>query len=427
MVREIVNRFGGQSALAGLLGIGQSAIAYWVKKGAIPTKWHSRILALALDLKIEVTASDLVARSEPAEAAPPKETVAAEPSALAELDEGSGEQPFMFYQASDGTVRIQVRVEDETLWASQRAMADIFDVEPNTIGHHLKSIFDTRELIEASVTRNFRATAFDSKVYNTKFYSLDAIISVGYRVNSHRATQFRVWATSVLKEYMTKGFALDDDRLKQGKALFGRDYFEDLLEKIREIRASERRFYQKITDIYAQCSVDYDAKSPITQRFYAHVQDKLHFAIHGKTSAELISARADASKPAMGLTSWKNEGRGGKITKSDVTVGKNYLTQEEIKDLEFLVSMYLDWATNFARRRKTMTMADWATRFDGFLEFNAYEVLHGYGHVSRDDAARKAVTEYEKFRVVQDKDYRSDFDRVVEDVKIRRKLPSSEH
>ncbi|PAM64442.1 cell filamentation protein Fic [Stenotrophomonas maltophilia] len=425
MVREIVNRFGGQTALAGQLGVGQSAIAYWVKKGTIPSKWHSRILALALDLKVDVTAADLVARDQAPEEVLRTGPAIPEHSALAELDDGSGDQPFMFYQASDGAIKVQVRVEDETIWASQRGMADIFGVDHRTISEHLGNIFDSGELIEDSVVRKFRNTALDGKAYQVSFYSLDAVISVGYRVSSYRATQFRVWATSVLKEYMIKGFALDDDRLKQGKALFGRDYFEDLLEKIREIRASERRFYQKITDIYAQCSVDYDAKSPITQRFYAHVQDKLHYAIHGKTSAELISARADASKPAMGLTSWKNEGRGGKITKSDVTVGKNYLTQEEIKDLEFLVSMYLDWATNFARRRKTMTMADWATRFDGFLEFNAYEVLHGYGHVSRDDAARKAVTEYEKFRVVQDKDYQSDFDRVVEDVKIRRKLPSS--
>jgi len=411
--------------LSGLLGVRQSAIAYWVKKGTIPSKWHSRLLALALERKVPLTAADLVAWDEPAAQGFSGEPQSLQPPPLTEPADGSAEQPFLFYQASDGAIKVQVRVEDETIWASQRGMAEIFDVQRNTINHHLKSIFDTQELMEEAVSRNFRITAADGKVYNIRFYSLDAVIAMGYRVSSYRATPFRIWATSVLKEYMLKGFALDDDRLKQGKALFGRDYFEDLLEKIREIRASEPRFYQKITDIYAQCSVDYDARSPITQRFYAHVQDKLHYAKHGKTAAELISARADANKPAMGLTSWKNEGRGGKITKSDVTVGKNYLSQEEINDLEFLVSMYLDWAPNFARRRKTMTMADWATRFDGFLEFNAYEVLEGYGHVSREEAERLAATEYEKFRIVQDKEYRSDFDRVVEDVKVRRKLPPS--
>lgn len=248
---------------------------------------------------------------------------------------------------------------------------------------------------------------------------------MGYRVNSYRATQFRVWATSVLKEYLIKGFALDDDRLRQGKSLFGKDYFEDLLEKIREIRASERRFYQKITDIYAQCSIDYDPHSPISQNFYAHVQDKLHYAIHGHTSAELIGVRANASKPNMGLTHWKNEGRGGKITKTDVTVGKNYLKKEEIENLERLVSMYLDWAENFARRQRPLTMEEWAQKLDGFLEFNAYEVLDNYGTVKRAEAERRAVFEYEKFRVVQDKNYKSDFDKIVDDIKISKKLPKS--
>ncbi|WAW07260.1 virulence RhuM family protein [Oxalobacter formigenes] len=217
------------------------------------------------------------------------------------------------------------------------------------------------------------------KNYNTKFYSLDAIISVGYRVSSYKATQFRRWATSVLREYLIKGFTLDDERLKQGSTLFGKDYFDELLERIREIRASERRFYQRVTDIYRECSIDYDPESPITKEFYAHIQDKLHYAIHGHTAAELKMIRADATKPKMGLTSYKNEKTGGKITKLDVTIGKNYLTEEEIRELERLVSMYLDWAEGFARRRIPMTMKDWAQRLDGFLSFNEYQILNDYG------------------------------------------------
>ena len=423
-VRQIVDKFGGQTALAALVGVNQSAVAYWVKKGSIPTKWHSHILALALDKGIEIDASDLIARPRQ----PAGTLVRSEPAVTSpvEGDEtGLQRTPFMFYASQDGTTRVQVLLEEETVWASQKGMGEIFGVEANTIGYHLKGIFESGELVESSVARNVRVTAADNKKYDTQFYSLDAIISVGYRVNSYRATQFRVWATSVLREYLIKGFALDDERLKQGKALFGKDYFEDLLEKIREIRASERRFYQKITDIYAQCSIDYDPNSPISQQFYAHVQDKLHYAIHGHTSAELIGLRANASKPNMGLTHWKNEGRGGKITKTDVTVGKNYLKQEEIKDLERLVSMYLDWAENFARRQRPLTMAEWAEKLDGFLEFNAYEVLDNYGSVKRCDAERRAVSEYEKFRVVQDKAYKSDFDKIVDDIKISKRLPKT--
>jgi hypothetical protein len=232
----------------------------------------------------------------------------------------------------------------------------------------------------------------------------------------------------VLKSYLTKGFALDDERLKQGKQLFGKDYFDELLGRIREIRASERRFYQKITDIFSQCSVDYDKNSPVCQQFYAHVQDKLHYAIHGHTAAELIELRADASKPHMGLQSWKNEPKGGKITKIDVAVGKNYLTQEEMENLNRLVSMYLDWAENFARRRVALTMKDWAAKLDGFLQFNAYDVLAGYGRVSHDAAVRSASLEYEKFRVIQDQQFKSDFDEVVDQIKISKRLPkSAEH
>lgn len=430
-VRHIVESFGGQTALAALVGVNQSAVAYWVKKGAIPTKWHGQILALAMDKGIQLEASDLVARQASAVSSvsgailPKKEDSRRSISQAIEsvANEVGQLAPFMFYASPSGPVKVQVLVEGETLWTSQRGMAEIFDVEVSTINYHLSNIFDSIELSEKAVIREFRITAVDGKPYDTKFYNLDAIISVGYRVNSYRATQFRVWATSVLKEYLIKGYALDDDRLKQGKALFGKDYFDELLEKIREIRASERRFYQKITDIYAQCSLDYDPHSPITQRFYAHVQDKLHYAIHGHTSAELIELRADATQPNMGLTNWKNQKTGGKITKADVPVGKNYLKQGELDDLERLVSMYLDFAANLARRQRVLNMAEWVQKLDGFLQFNEYDVLADYGKVKRDNAERHAAQEYEKYRVVQDRNYKSDFDRVVDEIKITKKLP----
>lgn len=246
---------------------------------------------------------------------------------------------------------------------------------------------------------------------------------MGYRVNSYNATQFRKWATRILKDYLIKGFVLDDERLKQGGQLFGKDYFDELLERIREIRASERRFYQKITDLYAQCSVDYDPHAPITQQFYAQVQDKLHYAVHGHTSAELIELRADASAPNMGLTNWKNASTGGKVTKLDVRIGKNYLTQDELDELNRLVTMYLDFAENFARKQKLMKMKDWIERLDAFLDFNAYRVLHGYGKVKRDAAERHATAEYDKFRMIQDAKHKSDFDNVVLAAKARR-LPA---
>lgn len=425
-VRKLVDKFGGQSALAAQLGITQSAVAYWVKQGSVPSKWHSQILSRAVDKAIQLDASDLIARpgGQEAPSGTAARSLAVGPSESAIDGSKSGHSPFMFYASATGAIKVQVLIEDETVWTSQKGMAEIFDVDVRTINEHLQNIFASQELSDISVIRKFRITAGDGKSYETNFYSLDAIISVGYRVSSHKATQFRVWATNLLKEYLLKGYALDDDRLKQGRSLFGKDYFDDLLEKIREIRASERRFYQKITDIYAQCSIDYDANSPISQQFYAHVQDKLHYAIHGHTSAELIELRADASKPNMGLTHWKNEGSGGKITKTDVTIGKNYLTKSEIGDLDRLVSMYLDWAENFARRQRPLTMVEWAKKLDGFLEFNAYAVLGNFGTVRRETAERRAVQEYEKFRVVQDKTYKSDFDRIVDDLKITKRLPN---
>jgi hypothetical protein len=430
-VRAIIGRLGGQTAVAKAIGKGQSTVGYWVQAGTIPAKWHARLLDVAERLGAPLTADDFVSRlggvaaGEPETAPPPIQALdVLAPPADPFLDSPAA-SPFLFYSSDSGTVKVRVMVEDETVWASQRGMADIFHIDVRTVSEHLVNIFSTGELTEGddSVIRKFRITAADGKSYETNFYSLDAIISVGYRVNSMQATQFRRWATGVLREYLVKGFALDDERLKAGSATFGKDYFDELLERIREIRASERRFYQKITDIYSQCSADYDKNADITQKFYAHVQDKLHFAVHGRTSAELISSRADATKPHMGLQSWKNEARGGKITKMDVTVGKNYLNREELEELNRLVSMYLDTAEGFARRRKIMTMRQWAEKLDGFLEFNAYNVLRDFGRVRRDAAENRAIREYEKFRVVQDVEYKSDFDRVVDEVKAKKLKP----
>lgn len=315
---------------------------------------------------------------------------------------------IILYTAPEGKAHIEVFFEQETFWLSQKKMAELFGVDVRTISEHLQNIFKIKELEEDSVIRKFRITAADGKNYNTQFYNLDAIIAVGYRVNSHEATRFRIWATKTLREYIIKGFVLDDERLKQGKK-FGKDYFDELLERIREIRASERRFYQKITDIYAQCSVDYDPKSEITLLFYKTVQNKLHWAITGHTASEIIAERADASKRNMGLTTWKNAPK-GKILKSDVTVAKNYLNEEEISALNRIVNMYLDYAENMAARQRVMTMADWSDRLDAFLQFNEYDVLKNAGRVSAAVAHKLAETEFEKYRVVQDREYESDFD-----------------
>jgi hypothetical protein len=418
-IKNIVQRFGGQTALAKRIGINQSGVAYWVKTGNIPSKWHPMLLEIAQSSGIALEASELIFQD--------KSTtvpgVSSANLAMSQYSPVSSLTPFMFYASNDGSVRVQVMLGDETVWASQKGMAEIFDIDVRTVSEHLQNIFKTNELEESTTIRKFRIVVDSGNDSNVNFYNLDAIISVGYRVNSFQATQFRRWATTVLKNYLIKGYVLDDERLKQGNQMFGKDYFDELLEKIREIRASERRFYQKITDLYAQCSIDYDPNSPVSQHFYAHVQDKLHFATHGHTSAELIAQRVDASKPNMGLTSWKNEAKGGKITKLDVTIGKNYLNKNEIEDLDRLVSMYLDWAENFARRQKPLTMGDWVKKLDGFLEFNAYDVLQTYGKVRREMAERRAIGEYEKYRVVQDQNYKSDFDKVVEDIKVKKKLP----
>lgn len=318
---------------------------------------------------------------------------------------------IVLYTAPDGSVSVEVAFHGENLWLPQKRIAELFGVDRTVVTKHLKNIFDTGELDQNSVCAIFAHTAEDGKTYQTQYYSLDAIIAVGYRVNSYQATQFRIWATRTLKEFIIKGFVLDDNRLKQGQQ-WGKDYFDELLERIREIRASERRFYQKITDIYEQCSIDYDPKAPITQTFFATVQNKLHWAIHGHTAAELIAERADSTQPNMGLTTWKN-GPKGKILKGDVCVTKNYLQEKELKDLNRIVTMYLDFAELQAERQVPMKMADWVEKLDAFLKFNEYDVLDNAGKVSAEVAKQLAHGEYEKFRPLQDAQFESDFDRAV--------------
>ena len=322
---------------------------------------------------------------------------------------------ILLYSTPEGKATIEVFFENETFWLSQKKMAELFNVDVRTISEHLQNVFKTSELDSDSVIRNFRITANDGKNYNTQFYNLDAIIAVGYRVNSIEATRFRIWATKTLKEFIIKGFVLDDVRLKQGKQ-FGKDYFDELLERIREIRASERRFYQKITDIYAQCSIDYDPKADVSLVFYKTVQNKLHWAITGHTAAELVAERAKASKPNMGLTTWKNA-PDGKIQKTDIAVAKNYLQLPEIDELNRIVVMYLDYAENQAKRQIPMSMAEWVEKLDGFLKFNDYKVLKDAGKISHEIALKLAEKEYEKYRIIQDQSYLSDFDKEVKKIK----------
>ena len=333
---------------------------------------------------------------------------------------GKDEQiSFLLYTSNQGEVRVKVALEEETVWLSQKAMASLFGVSKKTISEHLINIYDTLELEKTTTVRNFRTVQQEGDrevTRNIEYYNLDAIISVGYRVNSVEATQFRKWATKTLKEFLIKGFAIDDERLKQGKTLFGKDYFDELLERVREIRASERRFYQKITDIYADASIDYDPNAEITRTFYKTVQNKLHWAITGHTAAELITERADSKKPNMGLKTWKKAPK-GKVLKSDVSVAKNYLKEEELSGLNRIVSMYLDYAENQAERQIPMTMQDWIKKLDAFLDFNDYEILKNAGKISAKVAKKLAEGEYEKFRPIQDKKFESDFDRLVEKTK----------
>jgi len=324
---------------------------------------------------------------------------------------------FLIFTRQAGEDGIEVWYQDENIWLTQKLMAELFDVDVRTVSEHLKNIFSSNELRESSVLRKFRITAADGKNYNTQFYNLDAIISVGYRVNSRRATQFRQWATLVLREFAIKGYVLDKKRLENGVFL-GEDYFERLLEEIREIRLSERRFYQKITDIYAT-SVDYNKDAPTTREFFATVQNKLHYAVHGQTAAELIKQRADSGKKHMGLTNWENS-PDGKILKSDVSVAKNYLKREELESLGRIVSAYLDLAEDRAKRKIPMTMEDWAKRLDAFLEFDEREILESAGEISAEIAKDHAESEFEKYRVIQDRLFESDFDKEVQ--KLEREL-----
>lgn len=321
---------------------------------------------------------------------------------------------IILYSSSEGNVKVEVVYSGETFWLTQKKMAELFGVEVPAISKHLKNIFETGELEEEAVVSKMETTATDGKKYIMAFYNLDAIIAVGYRVNSRQATQFRIWATKTLREFIVKGFVLDDERLKQGKR-FGKDYFDELLERIREIRASERRFYQKITDIYEQCSIDYNKDAEITQTFFKTVQNKLHWAITGKTAAQIIAERAKASDPNMGLQTWKNAPK-GKILKTDVSIAKNYLIEREIKELERVVAMYLDYAENQAARQIPMKMTDWVQKIDAFLQFNEYKILKDAGKISHEIAKKLAEQEYEKFRVVQDKNFESDFDKEVKKI-----------
>ncbi len=318
---------------------------------------------------------------------------------------------YLTFIAANGKGGVEVVYADENIWLTQKMMGVLYDVETNTINYHLKKIFSDSELQEDSVIRNFRITAADGKKYHTNHYNLSAVIAVGYKVNSERAVQFRKWATTIIQEFTIKGYAMDDERLKNDGTILGKKYFEEQLQRIREIRLSERKFYQKITDIYAT-AIDYDVTAQSTQRFFATVQNKLHWAIHGHTAAEMIVDRADHRKDNMGLTTWKDAPE-GKIQKFDVSVAKNYLTENEMAQLQRLVSAYLDVAEDMALRQIPMTMQDWEARLNRFIEATDREILQDAGKVTAEIAMTHAESEFEKYRVIQDRLYESDFDRVT--------------
>jgi len=328
-------------------------------------------------------------------------------------------QNFIIYTDQNEDVNLKVVIKDETIWATQKQMAELFGVKIPAISKHLKNIFESGELEEKVVVSILEIPtqhgAIKGKIQNikTKFYNLDAILSVGYRVNSSQATQFRIWATKVLREFIIKGFVLDDERLKQGK-YFEKDYFDELLERVRSIRASERRVYQKITDIFAECSIDYDPKSEVTRNFYANIQNKFHYAITGKTAAEIIYQKADKFKPNMGLTTWKNAPK-GRILKSDVEIAKNYLSPKEIKELEKAVSSFFDYIERLIEKRNAFTMEEFAKAVNKFLEFNEYKILDGAGKISHKKALQKAHKEYEEFNKHQP--IESDFDKFIKKLK----------
>ena len=327
------------------------------------------------------------------------------------------ETPFLLYAGDNEKVHVNVLLHAETIWLPHRLIAELFQTSTDNIGLHLKNIYAESELTEAATTEDFSVVqneggrAIRRKL---KHYNLDAIIAVGYRVSSKRATQFRIWATQILKEYIKKGFVLDDERLKQGKQIFGEDYFQELLERIRSIRASERRIYQQITDIFAECSTDYDSKSDITKSFYAMIQNKFHYAITGQTAAEIIHGKADRSEPHIGLLTWKNAPQ-GRVLASDVTIAKNYLTEPEIKRLERTISSFFDYIENIIENRVQMSMDDMAASVDKFLSFNEYQLLQGKGQISKTQATQKALAEYAEFNKTQK--IESDFDRVIKGLK----------
>lgn len=317
---------------------------------------------------------------------------------------------IVLYTTPNGDVKLEVFLQDETMWLTQQLLADLFDTTKQNISLHINNIFKEGELSEKSVVKEFLTTATDGKQYQTKYYSLDAIIAVGYRVNSKRATQFRIWATQVLKEYITKGFALNDELLKRGTRVFGRDYFRELLERIRSIRTSERRIYLQITDIFAECSIDYDPNSQTTKDFFATVQNKFHFAIAGQTAAEIINTKANKKLPFMGLTTWKNSPK-GRILLSDVVIAKNYLQEKEIKKLERTISGFFDYIENLIENRQAFTMTQFVQSVNKFLSFNEYKILGGKGTISKEQADKKALAEYETFNKTQQ--IESDFERLT--------------
>ncbi|MDP2091301.1 MAG: virulence RhuM family protein [Candidatus Gracilibacteria bacterium] len=330
---------------------------------------------------------------------------------------GSSTGEILFYKSDEGDIKINVVFKDETIWLSQKQMGELFGVETPAINKHLTNIYSEGEVLEESTISKMEIVQKEGErevKREVAFYNLDAIIAVGYRVNSYKATKFRIWATNVLKEYVIKGFVMDDERLKNGSH-FGKDYFDELLARIREIRASERRFYQKITDIYST-SDDYDPNSQISREFFAEIQNKFLYAVSHSTAPELISSRVNAKEPNMGLTSWKGQKTGGKIVKTDITIGKNYLSEEEIDTLNLLVSGYLDFAELQAKKGKVMYMKDWVEKTKNFLELNDMELLDGKGSISKETADKKAIEEFEKFRIEQDKNYIGDFDKFVNEL-----------
>ena len=331
---------------------------------------------------------------------------------------------ILLYNTPNGKVKVEIYLQNETVWLSQQKMADLFGVDRSVVTKHLANIYSENELNKEATCAKIAQVQQEGNrevTRNIEYYNLDAIISVGYRVNSAQATQFRIWATQVLKEYIIKGFAMNDERLKNPNSLFGKDYFEEQLARIRDIRSSERRFYQKITDIYTKCSADYNSNSPETQQFFATIQNKLHWAITQKTAAEIIVNRADAEKQNMGLTSWKNAPDGA-IRKTDVSVAKNYLDEEELDGLNRIVTMYLDYAEMQANKQKIMTMKDWASRLDAFLQFNEHEILTNSGKITAEIAKQFAESEFEKYSIIQDRLFESDFDK-----EIKKQLNTENH